>query len=336
MKRFGIVNVTKGQYFHRPTMEVAVEALKGLQAAGEVGFIVDGQAAQVVAASQLPFHVDVERGVLYLMPSLGIDMETARALESAVVPALVVMDRDASGVLKVRGATEYEGVDVDGSGAMLVVDGVQIERESIARLAQAAGKPLRSYVEDGVVKVLVMPEPAPAPAPAHLPGDARGGIAVPEKGDPEALRVMPAAELIGDTEMPSDALIGSSKLDAVFPEVVVDMQAGGPLSGLVRLSVPEGFAYAVRPLQLGDVVAEAHRASGLTVEVWNGLDEEAREQAIAAALSALRECAAGNSAAGTQDTVAGADQSAAGDAPAASEAPAKPASAPEAGAPQEG
>lgn len=103
----------------------------------------------------------------------------------------------------------------------------------------------------------------------------------PFRGVPEG-EIYPVQFVAGDDcppELEAGALsVGALSLIANAP----------PLSLLGSNAQPAGFElHDGTVLTLGDVVAQAHEASGLSVEDWNALEESAREALIAETVDKL-------------------------------------------------
>lgn len=72
-----------------------------------------------------------------------------------------------------------------------------------------------------------------------------------------------------------------SKKEGKAAAKVLVLLGSGVLPAMVNIA--EG-----KDVQLGDVVAEAHKASGLSVEEWNELPESERDEKLNAAIEAMR------------------------------------------------
>lgn len=277
-RRYGIVNVTRGAFFHRETEEVARAALRGLEEAGDKGFIVDGQAAQIVAASTLPFSLSEDQKVL-IIAGVGVTRQTMDLLRSA--SGLHYISRDAAGVLAVSRADAFDNISAGPES--VIVDSVQIARDALKAMREAPGEPFIVNVIDGVASFskLTVPEVvADGPVAA---------IVVPAKGEPEVLVTHAAAQ---DVDM---ALLGSEAFPATFDDLELELHVAGepvkPMVERVRIAVDGEVDGRHSVLRLGDLVGEAHRASGLSAREWNNLMQNGRDEAIGAALDALTHAA---------------------------------------------
>lgn len=93
---------------------------------------------------------------------------------------------------------------------------------------------------------------------------------------------------------PVDArdFLASGKWQATDPKAPTpepEKEPKGPPAALLgAVNLPPVIDLGPRQLPLGDVVAGAHTASGMTVEAWNGLGDVAREKAIVAHVENLK------------------------------------------------
>jgi hypothetical protein len=99
--------------------------------------------------------------------------------------------------------------------------------------------------------------------------------------------VLPTVKILN--EKGESVIINLSDYDAKVHKLALDVMT--PLKPLEPALVKELFGSSIQPaswnlpdgsiLQLADVVTEAHKRSGATVEGWNGLPQNEREKAIA-------------------------------------------------------
>ena len=99
--------------------------------------------------------------------------------------------------------------------------------------------------------------------------------------------VLPTVKVLN--EKGESVIINLSDYDAKVHKLALDPLT--PLKPLEPVDAPSLFGSSVQPvswnlpdgsvLQLGDVVAEAHKRTGTTVEGWNALTQDEREKAIA-------------------------------------------------------
>lgn len=94
---------------------------------------------------------------------------------------------------------------------------------------------------------------------------------------PAAPAAAPATAVTSSSAPKSDA-----ETDKLPPEALV-LLGSSTLGSLIEIGD--------RQAQLGEVVAAAHAASGLSVEDWNGLTEEARDELLQAQIDVMREAA---------------------------------------------
>lgn len=80
------------------------------------------------------------------------------------------------------------------------------------------------------------------------------------------------------------AVLTDEKLGKAAP---VQTRGGIPLAGS-NVQPPEIVNKKGKPVQIGSVVAAAHKASGLSVEEWNALEESKREELIADAVKKIK------------------------------------------------
>lgn len=101
------------------------------------------------------------------------------------------------------------------------------------------------------------------------------------------------AELDGSTAIPEAALAGAS---VTAPQAEHDAGEGDTDTGadqedmLLGSSILSGVIDIVDGVQvtLGDIVAQAHATSGLSVADWNAQSDEDREEALAATIESMR------------------------------------------------
>ncbi|MDF2483273.1 MAG: hypothetical protein K0R79_3630 [Stenotrophomonas indicatrix] len=104
----------------------------------------------------------------------------------------------------------------------------------------------------------------------------------PFRGVPEG-KIYPIQFAAGD-DCPPELEAGALSVGAL--SLIAD--APPPLTLLGSSLQPARFEFADgSELSLDDVVRKAHAASGLTVEAWNEMSEEAREMAIAETVQGL-------------------------------------------------
>jgi len=99
--------------------------------------------------------------------------------------------------------------------------------------------------------------------------------------------VLPTVKVLNEKGEP--VIINLSDYDAKVHKLALDPLT--PLKPLEPVDAPTLFGSSVQPaswnlpdgsvLQLSDVVAEAHKRSGTTVEGWNSLTQDEREKCIA-------------------------------------------------------
>jgi hypothetical protein len=282
-RRYAVVNLKTDQIIRRETRELAEAALRVLEETGALGFVVDGEAAEVVAASSIPFRLDVDAGMI-VIAGVGLDIATLRHLDKLYAPELVHLEKGPGHRISIREADEFKGMSA-GPDAV-IVESVQLFRDALKRVRDAAGEPFIVRVVEGVAHFAKCEEPAITKQVAA------GGIAFPEKGDPAKLR---RAEAFVHAIVTGPHALISTNLALPISDIEVNVVVKAPLSDLVRVAVPGEADSSHGPLQLGDVVAEAHRASGLSVAEWNEMPQEARDAAIVAAEGVIRECAKANS-----------------------------------------
>lgn len=105
----------------------------------------------------------------------------------------------------------------------------------------------------------------------------------PFRGVPEG-EIYPVQFVVGD-DCPPELEAGALSVGAL--SLIADTPPP-PLTPLGSSLQPARFEFADgSELSLGDVVSKTHAASGLTVEAWNEMSEEAREMAIAETVQGL-------------------------------------------------